>query len=114
MDSIRVALHQVATELFGRRKVPSMYTLRHQFGANLKALGMSAIEMAYIMGHQATDSISRYGDKRLGYAEVVQVKPASDADLSSVRDTVPARIHAVALAFRDKRELERRSGVADS
>ena len=52
MDSIRVALHQVATELFGRRKVPSMYTLRHQFGSNLKASGMSAIEMAYVMGHR--------------------------------------------------------------
>lgn len=50
MDSIRVALHQVDTELFGRRKVPSMYTLRHQFGANLKASGMSAVEMAYVMG----------------------------------------------------------------
>ncbi len=72
-----------------------MYTLRHQFGSNLKASGMSAIEMAYVMGHQATDSISRYGDKRFGRAEAVKVKPASDADFSKVRDTVPARMRAI-------------------
>jgi|AutmiccommuBRH23_1029490.scaffolds.fasta_scaffold23399_3 hypothetical protein len=113
MDSIRVALHQVATELFGRRKVPSMYTLRHQFGANLKASGMSAVEMAYVMGHQATDSISRYGDRRTGRAEAVKVKPASDADFSKVRDTVPTRMRAVELALSVKRDRERRSEIAD-
>ena len=113
MDSIRVALNQVATELFGSRKVPSMYTLRHQFGANLKASGFSEIEMAYVMGHQATDSISRYGDKRLGRAEAVKVKPASDADLSKVRKTVPARMRGVALALSDKRDLGLRSEGAD-
>ena len=111
--SVESALHQVAIELFGRRKVPSMYTLRHQFGANLKASGMSAIEMAYVMGHQATHSISRYGDKRLGRAEAVKIKPASDADFSKVRDTVPARMHAVDLALSVKRDLERRSEIAD-
>jgi len=113
IDSIRIALHQVATELFGRRKVPSMYTLRHQFGSNLKASGMSAIEMAYVMGHQATDSISRYGDKRFGRAEAVKVKPASDADFSKLRDTVPARMRADAVAINDQRDLDRRTEVAD-
>jgi len=114
LDSIRVALHQVACELFGRRKVPSMYTLRHQFGSNLKATGMSAIEMAYVMGHQATDSISRYGDKRLGCAGAVKVRPAKDADLSRVRDTLPVRMRAVAHTLGNKRDLTRRSEVVDS
>jgi len=113
LDSIRVALHQVASELFGRRKVPSMYTLRHQFGSNLKASGMSAIQMAYVMGHQATDSISRYGDKRLGVAGAVKVEPAGDADLSRVRDTMPTRMRAVAQTLDDKRDLARRSEVVD-
>lgn len=113
LDSIRVALHKVASELFGRRKVPSMYTLRHQFGSNLKASGMSTIKMAYVMGHQATDSISRYGDKRLGCAGVVKVKPAGDADLSRVRETMPLRMRVLAQARDDKRDLVRRSEVVD-
>ncbi len=33
--------------------------------------------MAYVMGHQATDSIGRYGDKRYGRAEAVKVRPAT-------------------------------------
>jgi len=90
-----------------------MYTLRHQFGANLKASGMSAVEMAYVMGHQATDSISRYGDKRFGRAEAVKVEPASDADLSKVRNTVPTRMRGSALALSNKRDLDPRSEVAD-
>lgn len=90
LDAIRMAIHDVARDLFKGKKVPSMYTLRHQFGANLKASGMSRIEMAYMMGHQATDSISRYGDKRFGRAEAVRVRPEVGVDLSKVRDTRPA------------------------
>lgn len=87
LGSIRTSLRRVALETFPRRKVPSMYTLRHQFGSNLKASGLSRVEIAYVMGHQATDSIALYGDKRFGRAEAVQVKPAREADLSKVRTT---------------------------
>ncbi|MCU9105933.1 site-specific integrase [Pseudomonas aeruginosa] len=87
LDSIRIEIHEAAKEVFSRGKPPSMYTLRHQFGANLKASGMSRVEMAYVMGHQATDSIGRYGDKRYGRAEAVKVRPAKGADLSKVRAT---------------------------
>ena len=41
LDSIRMAIHEAAKEVFSRGKPPSLYTLRHQFGANLKASGMS-------------------------------------------------------------------------
>lgn len=87
LDSIRSAIHDITKEIFPAGKRPSMYTLRHQFGANLKASGMSRIEMAYVMGHQATDSISRYGDKRYGRADAVNVRPAADADMTQVRET---------------------------
>ena len=87
LDSIRMAIHEVAKRTFPRGRIPSMYTLRHQFGANLKASGASRRQMAYVMGHQATDSIGRYGDKRFGRAEAVQVKPAEGADLSRIRAT---------------------------
>ncbi|HBO3046066.1 TPA: site-specific integrase [Pseudomonas aeruginosa] len=87
LDAMRMAIREVAMEIFGSKKAPSMYTLRHQFGADLKASGMSRREIAYIMGHQATDSISRYGDKRYGRAEAVKVRPAQGADLSRIRRT---------------------------
>jgi hypothetical protein len=87
IDAVRVAIGGVVQEIFPAKKRPSMYTLRHQFGANLKASGFSRVEMAYIMGHQATDSINRYGDKRFGRAEAIKVRPASDVDLSFVRET---------------------------
>ncbi|WP_439860854.1 site-specific integrase [Pseudomonas sp. MBLB4136] len=87
LDSIRMVIHEAAKEVFSRGKPPSMYALRHQFGANLKASGMSRVQMAYVMGHQATDSIGRYGDKRFGRAEAVKVRPAADADLTQVRRT---------------------------
>lgn len=86
-DAIRMSVRDIAVEIFGRKKAPSMYTLRHQFGADLKASGMSRREIAYVMGHQATDSISRYGDKRYGRAEAVKVRPAQGADLSRIRRT---------------------------
>ena len=87
IDAVRVAISDVVQEIFLVRQRPSMYTLRHQFGANLKASGLSRVEIAYIMGHQATDSINRYGDKRFGRAEAVKVRPAAGVDLSSVRET---------------------------
>lgn len=87
IDAVRVAISDVVREVFPVRKRPTMYTLRHQFGADLKASGLSRVEVAYIMGHQATDSINRYGDKRFGRAGAVKVRPAPGVDLSSVRET---------------------------
>ena len=103
LDSIRMAIHEVAKKVFARGRIPSMYTLRHQFGANLKASGLSRVQMAYVMGHQATDSIGRYGDKRFGRAEAVQVKPAKDADLSSIRTTHAAYARSRSKALRADR-----------
>ncbi len=100
LDSIRIAIRRAALETFPRTKVPSMYTLRHQFGSNLKASGLSRVEIAYVMGHQATDSIARYGDKRFGRAEAVQVKPACEADLSRVRTTHAAYARSRSKALR--------------
>lgn len=100
LDSVRMTIHEVAKEVFPRGRAPSMYTLRHQFGANLKASGMSRVQIAYVMGHQATDSIGRYGDKRFGRAEAVKVKPAAGADLSKIRTTHAAYARSRAKAPR--------------
>ncbi len=103
LDSIRMAIHEAAKEVFSRGKPPSMYTLRHQFGANLKASGMSRVEMAYVMGHQATDSIGRYGDKRFGRSEALKIRPATDADLTQVRETHAGYRSAPAVSVRADR-----------
>jgi integrase len=87
MDAIRVSIYKAVKELFPKdKKTISLYTIRHQFGANLKASNMSRIEMAYIMGHQSTESISTYGNKKQGVADWIVVKPANSADLTQVRD----------------------------
>lgn len=52
---------------FPRRKhKPTLYTLRHQFGSNLKASGMSREAIAVCMGHRSTSSADTYGDRRTG------------------------------------------------
>ncbi len=103
LDTVRMAIHEAAKEVFVNGKRPSMYTLRHQFGANLKASGMSRVEMAYVMGHQATDSIGRYGDKRYGRAEAVKIRPATDADLTQIRETHAGYRSAPAASVRAER-----------
>ncbi|MEH6387429.1 MAG: site-specific integrase [Pseudomonas profundi] len=92
-DAIRLSIYEAVRLLFpGDKKQISMYTMRHQFGANLKASGMSRVEMAYIMGHQSTESVSRYGDKRRGLAGAVMVRAVAEADFSQVRDKAATKI----------------------
>jgi len=55
-------------------------------GSELKASGLSRREVAYIMGHQATASADRYGDRRSGSGKT-PIKAAPGADMSSVRET---------------------------
>lgn len=52
---------------FPRRKhKPTLYTLRHQFGSDLKASGLSREAIAVCMGHRSTKSADAYGDRRTG------------------------------------------------
>ncbi len=54
-------------------------------GSILKASGGSPETAAYIMGHQSTESINVYGDRRSGEGSQQQVRPAEGIDLSMVR-----------------------------
>lgn len=48
----------------------SMYTARHQFSANMKAAGLSADDIANLMGHASNKTASiHYGKKRSGHPE---------------------------------------------
>ncbi len=62
-DRISAAGHRLWPQ---RKAVPSLYTWRHQLGSNLKASRLDRKEVAYLMGHQSTGSVDRYGNRRTG------------------------------------------------
>lgn len=85
-SAIRDSLRKECRTLWPRRKRhPTLKSFRHQLGSNLKASGESDESLAYIMGHQSTDSINVYGDRRSGAGRTVYVRAAAGADLSKVR-----------------------------
>lgn len=49
-----------------RQTKPTIYSMRHQLGSNLKASGMDRKMVAYLMGHRATASVDKYGNRRSG------------------------------------------------
>ncbi len=49
-----------------RQTRPTIYSMRHQFGSNLKASGMDRKMIAYLMGHRVTASVDKYGNRRSG------------------------------------------------
>lgn len=81
-DKIRAAGKKLWPQ---RKSVPTLYSWRHQLGANLKASGMSRQDIAYVMGHQATASVDRYGHPRTARGGRVLPKPDKESDLSKVR-----------------------------
>ena len=84
--AIRDRFRREARALWSRRKqVPTLKSFRHQIGSILKASGESPEAMAYIMGHQSTESISVYGDGRSGADRQSHLRPVEGIDLSKVR-----------------------------
>lgn len=84
--AIRDRLRKECRALWPRRtKHPTLKSFRHQMGSNLKASGESDETVAYIMGHQSTESVSVYGNRRSGANGRIYVKAAGTADLSKVR-----------------------------
>lgn len=67
MHRIQSRLYRLSRKLWPRRQArPSLYTFRHQMGGNLKGIGLDRRAVAYIMGHQSTQSVEVYGDRRKG------------------------------------------------
>jgi hypothetical protein len=84
--AIRDCLRKECRRLWPRRKKqPTLKSFRHQMGSILKASGESPENMAYIMGHQSTASISVYGDGRLGAGMKCHVRSAEGTNLASIR-----------------------------
>lgn len=78
-------LRRICADIWPQRKArPTLYTYRHQLGSDLKAWAVDRVEIAYMMGHQATKSVDQYGDKRQGRGKPL-IRPAPGADLSKIR-----------------------------
>lgn len=87
MRKIQDRLRTATKGLWPRRKShPTLYTFRYEMGSELKSSDLSRREIAYIMGHQATASVDKYGDRRSGSGKT-PIKAAPDADMSNVRET---------------------------
>jgi len=84
--AIRDRLRKECRTLWPRRKRhPTLKSFRHQMGSNLKASGESDEVVAYIMGHQSTESVGVYGDRRCGDGLMIFVRAVAGADLTKVR-----------------------------
>lgn len=82
-DKLRIA----GKNLWPKRKnLPTFYSWRHQLGSELKASGMDRVQIAYMMGHQATASVDRYGNRKSARGGRLPSCPA-DADLNHIRVT---------------------------
>jgi integrase len=80
MHRIQTRLDTLTKSVFPRRKSQmTLYSFRHQLGANLKASGLDRVTVAYMMGHQSTKSIGVYGDKRTSNGNV-NIKPSISLD----------------------------------
>lgn len=69
-----------------RRAVPSLYSWRHQLGSDLKASGLSRQEVAWIMGHQSTESVEQYGNRKTARFGAVLPRAPEGSDFSQVRE----------------------------
>jgi len=69
-----------------RAAVPSLYSWRHQLGSELKAAGLARKEVAYLMGHQATASVDRYGNRKTARGGKVPRAPEGET-FENVRET---------------------------
>lgn len=82
-DRLRLACQRIWPR---RKSHPTLYSYRHQMGSDLKASGKSRVEIAYLMGHQATDSTTRYGNKRSARGGGRLPGIPEGTDLSAIRE----------------------------
>lgn len=86
-QACRKRLLVVSKKLWPKSKIlPSLYSTRHQFAANMKASGLTAKQVAALMGHSSEETAQcHYARKRSGNAINPPSSPASD--IGNVRQT---------------------------
>ncbi|MDO6563403.1 hypothetical protein Q4488_08410 [Amphritea sp. 1_MG-2023] len=73
---VQKRLDTLTQRLWPKRKVrPSLYSWRHQMGADLKASDMPREEISAIMGHQSINSVEVYGNPRSSKSSRSYIKP---------------------------------------
>lgn len=81
MNKIQCRLKTLTKNTFPRRKHQiTLKSFRHQKGSDLKASGMSRVEIAYLMGHMSTKSVEVYGSRRSGGRLPVPIEPGISID----------------------------------
>lgn len=67
VDELQNAFAYLVEKTFpARQSKPTIYSMRHQLGSNLKAMGVDRKTIAYLMGHRVTASVDSYGNRRSG------------------------------------------------
>ncbi len=80
IHKLQSRMDRLTAKMWPRRKSrPTLYSYRHQLGADLKASGLDRKSVAYLMGHQSTESVEVYGDKRKS-SQMRNMKPGISAD----------------------------------
>jgi hypothetical protein len=65
MTRIQARLDNGTKALWPRRKsTVTLYSYRHQMGSDLKSSPLDRVDVAYMMGHQATKSVNVYGNRK--------------------------------------------------
>lgn len=87
IGQLQARLSSVARKLWPQRKaVPTLYSWRHQMGSDLKGSNMDRKEIAYIMGHQSTESVNRYGNRKTAQKDRGLPVVPKGTDLSKIRE----------------------------
>lgn len=87
IGAIQDRIAAAGRRLWPQRKAwPSLYSWRHQLGSDLKASGLSRVEIAYIMGHQSTESVEQYGNRKTARSGAVLPRAPAGTDFSCVRE----------------------------
>lgn len=85
MGPIQDRVSSAGRRLWPQRKaVPSLYSWRHQVGSDLKGSGLDRKTIAYLMGHQSTESVEVYGRRNRASKSPLQV--GQGANLDQVRE----------------------------
>lgn len=86
-ELVRIRMNRVVSKIFPRaRKRVTLYSARHQLIADLKASGMSLVEIACIVGHgNDVTATEHYGKKRVGNNRI-GLPIANAADLKNIRE----------------------------
>lgn len=86
--TLQLAIEYVSEKTFPKRKArPTIYSYRHTLGSTLKGAGIDRVFVAYLMGHQSTESVEVYGDRRSGKGSALFILPGVEVEeiLSLIR-----------------------------